>query len=454
MEQQLERLRKAAQGELCREFIDVASGGRDDRPQLEALMEACRAGEIERVIVTRLDRMSRSFVHGADLLSYFSGNDSPNLQALDDNLDLATVGGRLVARVLITLAQAEVERLSERVAHGHHYHRQQLKPFGPKPPYGYRYTKDRANYELDPATAESARWLVQHFIETGMVRETLRLSLQCPGKPFKSPSGIMHWMLNPSLYGCRCYGKMLSKEYREGRQHATMRPVGEYKEVIPDCHEPLISAVEHAKVRALFEQHKNRNRCRLSTRYVRELTGLVECSHCHHKLVYSPGRTRDKDKIRCNNAGCKLGYKNSIYAEEVKAAIWAVLQANWRTIALVAKGQTIYQADAVGQIDDLVQTIRELESRKDPDLLDAIETKRRRLEKLAKKLAKASAELSDDGQMEAALQDPKFWEIAKADRSMTREIFAEHVERVLVRAKAVETVELRLADGGASSPLG
>ena len=261
-------------------------------------------------------------------------------------------------------------------------------------------------------------------------------------------------MLNPSLYGCRCYGKILSKEYKDGRQHATMRPVGEYKEVISDCHEPLISAVEHAKVRALFEQHKNRNRCRLSTRYVRELTGLVECSHCHHKLVYSPGRTRDKDKIRCNNAGCKLGYKNSIYAEEVKAAIWAVLQANWRTIALVAKGQTIYQADAVGQIDDLVQTIRELESRKDPDLLDAIETKRRRLEKLAKKLAKASAELSDDGQMEAALQDPKFWEIAKADRAMTREIFAEHVERVLVRAKAVETVELRLADGGASSPLG
>ena len=93
MEQQLERLRKAAQGELCREFIDVASGGRDDRPQLEALMEACRAGEIERVIVTRLDRMSRSFVHGADLLSYFSGNDSPNLQALDDTLRAAVLWG-------------------------------------------------------------------------------------------------------------------------------------------------------------------------------------------------------------------------------------------------------------------------------------------------------------------------------------------------------------------------
>lgn len=136
LDQQLDRLRAAAAGHETLEFIDVASGTRDDREQLKALMTACQRGQLDRVICTRLDRLSRSMAHGAELLSYFSADDTPSLLALDDALDLATIGGRLVARMLINLGQAESERLSERVKHGRAYQRKQLIPLGPKAPYG------------------------------------------------------------------------------------------------------------------------------------------------------------------------------------------------------------------------------------------------------------------------------------------------------------------------------
>ena len=106
LQQQLGRLREAAKADTATEFIDIASGSRDDRAQLERLIKACRAGQIDRVIVTRLDRMSRSMAHGAELLEFFSAEDTPNLIALDDGLDLSTVGGRFVARMLINLGQA------------------------------------------------------------------------------------------------------------------------------------------------------------------------------------------------------------------------------------------------------------------------------------------------------------------------------------------------------------
>ena len=50
------------------EFVDTASGTRTDRTGLEALMEAVRAGKLERVVVYKLDRLGRSLAHLALVL--------------------------------------------------------------------------------------------------------------------------------------------------------------------------------------------------------------------------------------------------------------------------------------------------------------------------------------------------------------------------------------------------
>lgn len=442
LQQQLTRLREAAKPDTPREFIDVASGTRDDRPQLQALLTACRQGELDKILVTRLDRMSRSMAHGAELLVYFSAPDTPVLVALDDGLDLNTIGGRLVARMLINLGQAESERLSERVTHGKRHQRQHRRPFGPFAPYGYRFTADRSNYELDPDTAPVAQAIVAHFIKTTQTRETLRYAKRV-GAPFISTAGLLTWMLNPTLCGCRCYGRSEQVRDADGRLRRKQLPVGRYQEVIPDAHEPLITSVEHAKVRAIFESHKDRRRSPIARHFVRELTGLVFCGHCQHQMSHHSGKGGKYLRLRCSHANCPVGYRNRIRPETVKAAIWEQLKANWELVEMVAQGQTVNGHQEDQEINGLVEAIRELQGMHDPDLGEAIERKRKRLERLMSERMAQSVPQVTTG-LRQALQDERFWEVAEGDPQLARRMFTEMVEQVVVRHGEVELVQLRV----------
>src|SRR5215475_10819354 len=88
------------------EYIDYASGTRDDRPQYQALLAAARKRQIEVVLVWRYDRFARStqaLVHalhefhrlGVDFISY------------QESIDTTTPQGELIFTVMASLAQFE-----------------------------------------------------------------------------------------------------------------------------------------------------------------------------------------------------------------------------------------------------------------------------------------------------------------------------------------------------------
>lgn len=454
LEQQLDRLRTAAAGHETVEFIDVASGTKDDREQLKALLTACRAGQLDRVICTRLDRLSRSMAHGAELLSYFSAEDTPSLFALDDALDLATIGGRLVARMLINLGQAESERLSERVRHGRAYQRKQLIPLGPKAPYGYRFNAERTNYELDPETAEPARQLVQQFLKDGMLRPLLRQAKELPGCPWTSVPGMRSWLMNPTLAGYRVYGHDESYRDADGRLKKRRLKAGAYKEVVPNAHEPLISAVEHAKVQARILEHVDRKRSGLLKGYVRELTKLVVCSHCGRFMSYQHHVRLGPIYLRCTYWPCASEKRNRIKVQTVKDAIWSKLKASReQLIAYLMTSNGMKN----GQLDDAIKLdaeIRELEGRHDPDLQEAILHKRMKLSALMQMHGHRLDVEATAIEMRKQLGDESAWNLMANNEEATREMFVRFVEKALVRDRAVEVVMLRLDGCGAISSLG
>ena len=454
LEQQLDRLRAAAVGDETVEFIDVASGTKDDRQQLHALMAACREGELDRVICTRLDRLSRSMAHGAELLSYFSADDTPSLLALDDSLDLATIGGRLVARMLINLGQAESERLSERVRHGRAFQRKQLIPLGPKAPYGYRFNADRTNYELDPATAEAARSLVQQFLTHGQLRPLLREAQAMPGETWGSAAGLRSWLMNPTLAGYRVYGHDETYRDKDGRLKTRRLKPGDYKEMIAEAHEPLISALDFAKVQAMLQERTKRASCGLIKGYVRELTGLVRCSHCGRHMSYQHHVRLGPIYLRCTYFRCPGEKRNRIKVQVVKDAIWQKLQAHKEPLL----AYVIAQAGMFrGQVDEAVRLdaeIRELEARNDPDLTEAILRKRMKLQTVAQIQGHRLDVDMSTVDMRRALTDPAYWTLVQGDIELTRRMFTDWVQQVLVRERAVEAVTLKLEGCGAISSLG
>ena len=443
MAQQLDRLRLAAEGRDPIEYIEVASGSRDDRQQLNRLMADCRSGKLDTVICTRLDRISRSMAHGAQLLEYFTGDDTPNLIALDDGLDLSTIGGRLVARMLINLAQAEVERLTERTSHGMAKRKAELSPFGPAP-YGYRLTADRSNLDLDPEQAPIARALVQAFIANKQMRPALR-QLEQQGHPtFTSIAGFKAWLLNPSLAGYRVYNKMEVYRDSEGRRRRRHKPAGVYGELVANCHPKLISEVEHAKVRAIFANQRVRERSGLVANRVNTLTGLVVCGHCGHRMGYQYGKKLRYTYLKCVYLRCEGPRHNRIRSDTVEEALWTALKNHKQQLLTFDLGKQVELRHGLEQQQALAQQIKDLEALQDPDLAEAIYRKRARLQLMLHEQIEAPELEYSAEQISRALRDERFWELARADEPTKRQFFVQHVERALIRDQQVERVELRL----------
>ncbi len=98
-----------------RVWTEQMSGGRDDRPELAALLAYARPGDV--LAVWRLDRLGRSLPH---LLAVVADLDARGveLRSLTESIDTTTAGGRLVFHVFAAVAQFERSLASDRSAAG------------------------------------------------------------------------------------------------------------------------------------------------------------------------------------------------------------------------------------------------------------------------------------------------------------------------------------------------
>lgn len=96
-------------------WTEHMSGSRDDRPELSALLNYARAGDV--LTVWRLDRLGRSLPH---LLRVVEDLDARGveLRSLTESIDTTTAGGRLVFHVFAAVAQFERALAVERSAAG------------------------------------------------------------------------------------------------------------------------------------------------------------------------------------------------------------------------------------------------------------------------------------------------------------------------------------------------
>jgi len=331
LEQQRSRLEAAAAAQGCSApvwYTDIASGSKDDRPELQRLLDDCQAGKLNTVVCTRLDRLSRSTAHGATLLRFFQRDDTPNLQVLDDAIDLSTPGGLFVSTILVAWAQAESDRLSERVRHGAAYRRSKLYPLGRQAPYGYAFTPDRTNIEPDPDAWPIAQALVAHFLETSNVSTTVALSRDTYGVVWGSNFSLRRWLCNPSLTGARVYGGSKRFVDAEGKKRRVDNPPGVFREIHPGCHIALITVTEHARILAVFHANAKAERRALLPGRVRVCTGLVECEHCGHNLISRTVMTRTPYiQMRCQHPGCSVRTRNVIKEDDLVLAFLAAVMA-------------------------------------------------------------------------------------------------------------------------------
>lgn len=98
-----------------RVFADIITGASRSRPQLNAMLDQLREGDI--VMVTKYDRLARSL---KDLLSIVEKIEQrgAGFKSLAEDIDTTTPAGKLIFHVFASIAQFERERIVERTKEG------------------------------------------------------------------------------------------------------------------------------------------------------------------------------------------------------------------------------------------------------------------------------------------------------------------------------------------------
>jgi DNA invertase Pin-like site-specific DNA recombinase len=113
-------------------FADTKSGDNMKRPGFEALQAAIFAGEISTVCVYKLDRLSRKLRDGIEVLCDWCERGL-RVVAVTQQIDFNGTVGKILAAVLLGIAEMEQETRRERQRAGIEIAKQQGKYRGRKP---------------------------------------------------------------------------------------------------------------------------------------------------------------------------------------------------------------------------------------------------------------------------------------------------------------------------------
>ena len=138
VESQLEYRRYETHGEPYIEYADRGFSGKDiNRPGFEKMMTDITNGRIKRVIVYKLDRISRSILDFANMMEIFRKYHVEFVSSTE-KFDTSTPIGRAMLNICIVFAQLERETIQRRVTDAYYARSKRGFYMGGRVPYGYR----------------------------------------------------------------------------------------------------------------------------------------------------------------------------------------------------------------------------------------------------------------------------------------------------------------------------
>jgi site-specific DNA recombinase len=200
------RLIKSRGWTVAAEFVDndVSALSRKPRPEFVKMMAGVDAGEFDVIVARHMDRLLRRLAEFESVLERCQRTKTAIVTAAD-GVDTSTDGGRLVARILSSVAQGEVERKSARQRSAAVQAAQQGRWIGGRRAFGYEtdgvtVREDEADLikqgYIDVLAGESLGEIARRWNSTGLVTGQ--------GKPF-GRGAVKDVLTNPRNAGLRRY---------------------------------------------------------------------------------------------------------------------------------------------------------------------------------------------------------------------------------------------------------
>src|SRR5690349_509555 len=307
IEQQLERLRAHLRErgvEPASEAVfrdDGYSGATLNRPGLDRLRDAARAGEVDRVLVTDPDRLARNYVQLMVLLGELE-RAGCEVAFLDRPMG-RDPQDQLLPQIRGAVAEYERTLIAERMRRGRQAKlRAGCLPPWTRPPYGYRLDPDRprdpAGVTLEAAEAAVVRELFAAYLEDhaslfGLAKRLHALGIASPtGRPRWSPTMLRGLLTNPTYTGQAYAGRWRARAPRI-RRSAT-HPIGKPSdssvpvpaaEWLPVASVPaLVSEEQFAQAQAKLARNRAFAR-RHNTAHAYLLRALISCGVCRSSCL-------------------------------------------------------------------------------------------------------------------------------------------------------------------------
>src|SRR5438477_6456348 len=152
LDAQAEKIRAMAvvhSAELLDIIVDGGESAKSlNRPGMARLLALVDAGEVQVVIIAKLDRLTRSVKDLCTLLERFARR-GVTLISVAESLDTGSAAGRLVLNIMTAVSQWEREAIGERTRDAMSHKRNNGERVG-NIAYGFRLGPDGAHLEPDP----------------------------------------------------------------------------------------------------------------------------------------------------------------------------------------------------------------------------------------------------------------------------------------------------------------
>ena len=352
VESQVEFCRREVIGEDIKVYTDKGYSGKNtDRPAFQEMMADITAGKIRRVIVYRLDRISRSVLDFASVIDMFQKYGVDFVSTME-KFDTGTPIGKAMLMIVMIFAQLERETIQQRVIDAYSSRSKRGFYMGGKVPYGFRLKETVIDgirtkmYEPVPKETAIIEQIFSMYAQSqtsfGDIVRWLdeRQVKKRNGEPF-SRSRIRDLVVNP-VYVRADY--RLYEFYKaqgtiiENRPEDFIGTNGAYLYSGNEGKRKTVSLQGHTLVLAPHEGLipsdiwiKCRSKCLSNTRVAKPikakatwLAGKVKCAHCGYALsakVYHCKTKSDNRYYLCNNkyntGGCNFGSLDADLVDEI-----------------------------------------------------------------------------------------------------------------------------------------
>ena len=292
--------------EIYKLYKDAGISAKDmNRPAFEELLQDIREKKCNTIVVLKLDRLTRSVYDMEFIMKFLEENDA-YLDCANEEINTTNSSGKMVARLLTTVSQNEIERTSERTKFGLAGAIKEGHIPG-KNPLGYK----RADKKLviDPLTKNIVKRVYDLYFEGKSYSNiaTIFNEEKVLGKINWRDTGILRIISNEIYKGDFVSGKTLNK------------PIY-YENVV----EPIVS--KELWDNCQVQKKKNQKNYMRTQTYI--FLQKLRCPKCGRILAGGASHKLKADKwyfyYRCED--CKNNIKEEVIESSVKTLLADILE--------------------------------------------------------------------------------------------------------------------------------